>query len=333
MSHTIETLIEDSKKIAEQMGHGFVTIDHLSIAVITIPSIRKFFDHANLDPQRITDKLLNAVKKMSLPAVGGSAVDGPIQTMAFVALMNDIKKQSIIEQLQANDLSIEPYFILIECLSFKETIFEAVLQTENTTNGELAITLQSYINDLNYDLDIQETQAQMSDEPALPNQVGRGKSNKSPLEEFCVNLSKEASDGKLEPMIGRVTELQDMIQVLARKTKKNVILTGDAGVGKTQLANGLALAISTGNVPESLKSSLIFSLNVSSLLAGTKFRGDFEARVDALIKELKERPDIILFIDEIHTIMGAGSSGSGGMDICERTDRTEYVEDIGIYVE
>ena len=136
----------------------------------------------------------------------------------------------------------------------------------------------------------------------------------SALADFCVDLNAKAKAGKIDPLIGRDAELRRTIQVLCRRSKNNPIYVGDAGVGKTAIAEGLARKIVEGDVPEVLKGATIYALDMGSLLAGTRYRGDFEERLKAVMKELEKHPDAILFIDEIHTVIGAGATSGGALD-------------------
>jgi len=137
---------------------------------------------------------------------------------------------------------------------------------------------------------------------------------KDPLAQFTVNLIEKAASGEIDPLIGRVNEMRRTIQILARRRRNNIVYVGDPGVGKTAMAEGLALLIHQGKVPEILKEAKVYSLDMGTILAGTKFRGDFEARLKATIKALEKIPGVILFIDEIHTIVGAGAVSGGSMD-------------------
>ena len=137
---------------------------------------------------------------------------------------------------------------------------------------------------------------------------------KSSLEVFCVNLNNKAKKGKTDKLIGRKNEVDRTVQILCRRQKNNPIFVGEPGVGKTAIAEGLAKLIVDGEVPDVLMDSVIFSLDLSALLAGTKYRGDFEKRLKNVIAELKKQPNLILFIDEIHTIIGAGAASGGVMD-------------------
>ncbi|MEM5528441.1 ATP-dependent Clp protease ATP-binding subunit ClpA [Gammaproteobacteria bacterium AS21] len=143
---------------------------------------------------------------------------------------------------------------------------------------------------------------------------GSGAEEKTALTKYAVNLNIEAQDGRIDPLIGRTKEVERVVQILSRRRKNNPLLVGEAGVGKTAIAEGLAKLIIEGNVPDIIKEHTLYSLDLGALLAGTKYRGDFEKRLKALLSELKKQPKSILFIDEIHTIIGAGSASGGSMD-------------------
>ena len=134
------------------------------------------------------------------------------------------------------------------------------------------------------------------------------------LEAYCVNLNKKAAGGKIDPLIGRDQEVERTIQILCRRSKNNPLYVGDPGVGKTAIAEGLARRIVNGEVPDVLENATIFSLDMGSLLAGTRYRGDFEERLKAVLSELEAMEGSILFIDEIHTVIGAGATSGGAMD-------------------
>ncbi len=134
------------------------------------------------------------------------------------------------------------------------------------------------------------------------------------MDKYCVDLNKKANKGDIDPLIGRHEEVERCIQVLCRRRKNNPLLVGDPGVGKTAIAEGLARRIVSADVPEVLSETTIFSLDMGALLAGTRYRGDFEERLKAVVKELEEHPNSVLFIDEIHTVIGAGATSGGAMD-------------------
>src|SRR5882757_5163248 len=149
-------------------------------------------------------------------------------------------------------------------------------------------------------------------ENAEKEEGGDGKG--SPLDQFTQNLNQMAKEGKIDPLIGREHEVERVIQILCRRRKNNPLLVGEAGVGKTAIAEGLAWRITQGEVPEILQNAVVYSLDMGALLAGTKYRGDFEQRLKAVLKQLKDTPRAVLFIDEIHTLIGAGSASGGTLD-------------------
>ncbi len=151
----------------------------------------------------------------------------------------------------------------------------------------------------------EETETKTGDEP---------KKKGDALEAYCVNLNKKAREGKIDPLIGRDAEINRTIQVLCRRQKNNPLFVGDAGVGKTAIAEGLARRIVHGEVPDVLKNATVFALDMGTLLAGTRYRGDFEERLKQVIKEIEAYPGAIMFIDEIHTVIGAGATSGGAMD-------------------
>lgn len=308
MSVTIETLIQESRDLAKKLSHKMVTIDHLAYVTLQVKSIREFFEAQSYEVLTIEKRILNGLNSITVPNVATQT-----ESINIHNVLMDIKKEAIIQQLKDNDVSVEPFFILLECLSFSETIFSKVLESVDSSAAQVATELNTFMNERNFSMDSKSIQEEMGEEQDAA--ISRGRSTKSAVEEYTTDLTQEARDGKLDPLIGRAVELHDMVQVLSRKTKKNVTLVGDAGVGKTQVVNGFAHLIAQGNVPDNLKDVRLLSLNMASLLAGTKFRGDFEGRIDRLVKEIKENPNYILFIDEIHTMMGAGSSGGGGTDM------------------
>jgi ATP-dependent Clp protease ATP-binding subunit ClpA len=143
---------------------------------------------------------------------------------------------------------------------------------------------------------------------------GKKKQEQSALEAYCVDLNKKAKDGKIDPLIGREQEVNRTIQILCRRNKNNPLFVGEPGVGKTAIAEGLARKIIKGEVPDVLKDATVYSLDMGTLLAGTRYRGDFEERLKAVMKEIEAKPGAIMFIDEIHTVIGAGATSGGSMD-------------------
>ncbi|ELW0836238.1 AAA family ATPase [Escherichia coli] len=308
-------LFKKSDELATSLGHTFLTIDHLSATVLTIDSIKAVFEDMNIDADNLHGRLIAYLKNTTFPHAPKSADGDEANRTSLLVnrVVQELSKKSVIEQLKRDDFSIDAYFVLFECLSFPNTALEAALREEGITCTEAARTLQKHVEAIDNGINLQS----ISDEPTGEKKVAQQQpsSKQKGLEDYTTNLTALAKEGKLDPMIGRQKELSALIETLARKTKKNAILTGEAGVGKTQIIDGLAQAIADGEVPEHLKDVEILSLNVGALTAGTKYRGEFEERIDNLLKELKKRENTIVFIDEIHIMVGAGSASNGSMDM------------------
>lgn len=185
------------------------------------------------------------------------------------------------------------------------------LQKEGITR----LDLLNYISHGIAKVPVEEEDESLDYEGGDEDESGQKRTEHDPLKLYTLNLTKQAEENRLDPLIGREKELQRTIQILCRRRKNNPIYVGDAGVGKTAIAEGLALMIHSSSVPELLEGAEIFSLDIGALLAGTKFRGDFEQRIKAVLKSLLKKPRSILFIDEIHTIIGAGATSGGSMDV------------------
>lgn len=321
MTYSFEDFYKDSESLARSMGHSMMTVDHLSVIALGVPSISEFLSELELDSDKIKKRITDYLKNMDFPVLPLSVAEQITDEMTPVSsmiskIMLELDKKAVIEQLKENDYTIQAYFILFECLSFPNTALDSALSESSFSRTAVARELQNYINNKNFEVDLRSS---TSEEETLEEKQSEKKrparDSKRGIKSFTTNLTDLAGSGKLDPLIGRNVELEDLVQVLSRKTKKNAALVGEPGVGKTQIIDGLAQRIVDGNVPDSMKNVEILSLNMGAFTAGTKYRGEFEERVDNLITELKGRDDVILFIDEIHTIMGAGTSSSSALDM------------------
>lgn len=329
MSYSFEDFYQEGESLARSMGHSIMTVDHLTAVALDVPSITEFLEHIDVDSKKLKKRIMDYLESFQAPVLPVSVEEqlGDNMTPAssmISKIMYELEKKAVIEQLKENDYTIQSYFIMFECLSFPYTALDAALEELGLSRTSVARELQNFISNANYQVDLQSSTS--DEEPDTENKTphvskrgseGRSRedSGKRSIESFTTNLTKLAEEGKLDPLIGRSVELDDLIQILSRKTKKNAALVGEPGVGKTQIVDGLAQRIANGDVPESMKDVEILSLNMGAFTAGTKYRGEFEERVDNLLQELKERDDVILFIDEIHTIMGAGATGGGSLDM------------------
>lgn len=318
MSNSFQDLFSDSKSYAKSLGHDFMTIDHLSAVVLKVQSVKDALESFAIDTDILRQRIEDFLREVPPPAIPISvknniSTDNVPVSVLVTRVIQELEKQSVIEQLKNDDFVIEGFFVLFECLSFSNTALEAALKEQSMTRSEVARSLQTYVSTLRSDVDL--TKSVSIDPKGGRVAQQQPSSGKKSIEDYTTDLTAMARDGKLDPMIGREKELLALIETLSRRTKKNPCLTGEPGVGKTQIVDGLAQAIVDGNVPEHMKDLVILSLNMGSFTAGTKYRGEFEERVDNFLKEIKKRENTIVFIDEIHTIMGAGSSSSGTMDM------------------
>ncbi len=327
MSFSFEDFYQESEELARSMGHNIMTVDHLTVVALGVPSIIEFLDSIEINAEDLKNRIIGHLKSTPVPELPYSVEEQLEPNMTPVSalvskIMAELKKKSVIQQLITGDYTIESYFILFECLSFAYTALDAALEELNFSRTTVARELQHFIDENSAEIEVDlrasagDDEEEEQEKTSAPKRSSRkAEPQKSEIEKYTTNLSYLAMEGKLDPLIGRTKELADLIQIMSRKTKCNAALVGEAGVGKTQIVDGLAQMIAAGQVPEHMKGLEILSLNMGAFSAGTKYRGEFEERVDGLLKELKKNPNIVLFIDEIHTIMGAGGNSSGSLDM------------------
>lgn len=329
---SFKDFFKQCEKLAEHLGHNFVGMDHVASCVLEKKSVVEFFDSIELDISRVRETVDSWLRNTKMPTMNDVIVEEAerLGRVPYTPILNriyfELNKASVIEQLKSTPDGIDSFFILAECLSLPETSLSNALELEGWSVDNVFRKLHDYVAVRNSDMnlnglmsdsesDYDQNKPIDSDESAS-DMTPRGKTRQKEraTDRFCDDLTAMARNGKLHPIIGREVEMFDLTQILSRKNKKNAALVGEAGVGKTQIVEGFAQLIASGNVPESLKKAKVLSLNLTSLTAGTKFRGEMEERVDALIKELEQDTDVILFIDEMHTMMQAGGGGGGNMD-------------------
>lgn len=323
MSYNFEQFLEECRDQATTMNHRIVTIDHVALKVLEFPSIVKMLTQMGLDSDKISQRIVQVMGQLDLPTLDtvvysaeGEDETRRSQHSLFVAqLSSTLNKRAVLDQLRTGDIAVEPYVILFECLSFPETVLESVLAENGRNLTKVATDIQTY---LSRGMDQEAPAAESSDaEEKKSGNVRRGNSSgrkEMKLSDFTIDMMARAREGKLMPLIGRSSELMSMMQILSRKTKQNPVVVGEAGTGKTQIVDGLVQALVDGNVPESMKKYEVLYLDMGAMMAGTKYRGEFEERVHFIIKQMRDLPNTILFIDEIHNIIGAGA-GSGTMDM------------------
>lgn len=286
---------------ARERGHEFITLEHVLYALLTDPSSAECLEACGADLKGLEGALDTFFESLeTIPVAERDGEDEPKQTEAFRRVLN----RAALHVQSSGKTEIRGPNVLVAL--FSESDSHAVSMLAEQGIEKLDVT--SFI--AHGRRKVPETRRL----EGAGAETGEGKPAANPLKQFCVNLNERAKAGKIDPLIGRAAELERTIQVLARRRKNNPLYLGDAGVGKTAIVEGLAKAIVEGNVPDLLKPCIIHALDMGALVAGTRYRGDFEERLKGVIDALRDAPEAILFIDEIHTVIGAGAVSGGAMD-------------------
>nr|WP_315192966.1 ATP-dependent Clp protease ATP-binding subunit ClpA [uncultured Aquabacterium sp.] len=292
---------------ARQQRHEFITVEHLLLALIDNPSASEVLKAcaANLDELR---KNLDQFVRDNTPTVGGTDEVDTQPTLGFQRVI-----QRAIMHVQSSGSGkkeVTGANVLVAIFGEKDSHAVYYLHQQGVTRLDVVNYIAHGIRKADPPESSKQPGEQNQAEPEKEEVEGKA----SPLEQYTQNLNQMAREGKIDPLIGRDTEVERVIQVLCRRRKNNPLLVGEAGVGKTAIAEGLAWRITQNDVPDVLADAEVFALDMGALLAGTKYRGDFEQRLKAVIKQLKEQPGAVLFIDEIHTLIGAGAASGGTLD-------------------
>jgi len=291
---------------ARQARHEFITVEHLLLALLDNPSAAEVLRACAVNIEDLRKTLTNFIGD-NTPTVPGT---GEVDTQPTLGFQRVIQRAIMHVQSASNGKKeVTGANVLVAIFGEKDSHAVYYLHQQGVTRLDVVNFISHGVRK-----DQQSDAAKASEgvEEGAPGAEGQPK--ESPLDQFTQNLNKFAAEGKIDPLIGRDEEVDRVIQILCRRRKNNPLLVGEAGVGKTAIAEGLAYRITQGDVPEILQSAVVYSLDMGALLAGTKYRGDFEQRLKAVLKQLKDNPAGILFIDEIHTIIGAGSASGGTLD-------------------
>ncbi|MEX8517855.1 MAG: ATP-dependent Clp protease ATP-binding subunit ClpA [Leptothrix sp. (in: b-proteobacteria)] len=292
---------------ARQQRHEFITVEHLLLALLDNPSASEVLRAcaANIDDLR---KSLTQFIKENTPTVGGT---DEVDTQPTLGFQRVIQRAIMHVQSTGNGKKeVTGANVLVAIFGEKDSHAVYYLHQQGVTRLDVVNYIAHGIR--------------KSDPPEPTKSAGESSSNEgdkeeadakaSPLDQYTQNLNQSAREGRIDPLIGRELEVERVVQVLCRRRKNNPLLVGEAGVGKTAIAEGLAWRITQGEVPDILSDATVYSLDMGALLAGTKYRGDFEQRLKSVLKQLKEHPNAVLFIDEIHTLIGAGAASGGTLD-------------------
>lgn len=307
-SRNLEETLHRAVAYANQRKHEYATLEHLLLALTDDDDGSQVLNACDVDLPSLRTNLINYldIELKSLIVEDG---DDAKPTAGFQRVI----QRAVIHVQSSGQEEVSGANVLVAIFSERESHAAYFLQQQDMTRYD---AVNFIAHGIAKRAGASEARAVKS---AGETEDQRGGANgkqggESALETYCVNLNEKARDGKVDPLIGRVNEVDRAIQILCRRTKNNPLLVGEPGVGKTAIAEGLARKIVDGQVPEVLSGATIFSLDMGTLLAGTRYRGDFEERVKQVVKELEAHPNAVLFIDEIHTVIGAGATSGGAMD-------------------
>ena len=294
---------------ARQQRHEFITVEHLLQALLDNPSASDVLRACSANVDDLRASLSNFIKD-NTPQVSGSE---EVDTQPTLGFQRVIQRAIMHVQSTGNGKKeVTGANVLVAIFGEKDSHAVYYLHQQGVTRLDV-------VNYIAHGIRKSDPPEPAKSDTGMEGEdtggMGSERAEKaSPLEQFTQNLNQAAKDGKIDPLIGRDYEVERTIQILCRRRKNNPLLVGEAGVGKTAIAEGLAWRITEGTVPEVLSEAVVYSLDMGALLAGTKYRGDFEQRLKGVLKTLKEKPNAILFIDEIHTLIGAGAASGGTLD-------------------
>ncbi|NRB10965.1 MAG: AAA family ATPase [Rickettsiaceae bacterium] len=327
LSNTLEITLRKALSIASHYNHEYATYEHLLLALVESKEVRKVLDKNKVDVNELVSKLksylkhdlselINLKNKEVKPTTGFQRI---VQRASLHGQANG--KQVITGVYVLSEFFFEQGVYALDCLKeanlSRQDVLDYIHYEENFRDDNNALPkIKSYDeNQFNERIDIKSaryfstnSKKEMGIDAAIPSD------DQNELDKYCINLNKRADKDGIDCLVGRQNEIQRTIEILCRRKKNNALLVGEPGVGKTAIAEGLAIRIVKKDVPDLLKNVIIYSLDIGSLVAGTKYRGDFEERIKLMLEELRQHKNAILFIDEIHTIIGAGSTTSGALD-------------------
>ena len=282
----LENIVQEAADYAEHRGHTYVTVEHITMFLLRSEKVQKLLKDFKIDSSNLERDLLEWIDNEG--SAGLEDQHGKKGKAKKTLSVDRVFQRGFAHVLFASKEQLDESDLLLS-ITMEENSFSRYLLSLYGIDNNI---LQEYMN-----------------------QNKERSENSKMLDEYTTNLNEEAKKSRIDPLIGRSEEVSDLIHVLARRKKNNCVLVGEPGTGKTAIAEGLAKKIVEGEVPDLLKSKVVYSMDIGSLLAGTKYRGDFEERLKGVLNHMEADPDAILFIDEIHMIMGAGSAGGSNVDV------------------
>jgi ATP-dependent Clp protease ATP-binding subunit ClpA len=304
LSSELEICLNEAFQGAREARHEFMTVEHLLLAIIDTPRVREILRACGADATRLRKELKEFVDQTT-PRLKQDD-DREVQpTLGFQRVL----QRAVFHVQSSGKKEVSVANVLVAIFSEKHSHAAYLLGLQEVSRLDV-------VNFISHGLPKsgEEREPRSGEESAQASEGERESESTSALEKYATNLNKLAQEGRIDPLIGRKTEIERTVEILCRRRKNNPLYVGEAGVGKTALVEGLARLIVEGKVPDVLADSTVYSLDLGSLIAGTKYRGDFEKRLKGVLAEIKKLPGAILFIDEIHTVIGAGAASGGVMD-------------------
>ncbi|NJD32010.1 MAG: AAA family ATPase, partial [Gammaproteobacteria bacterium] len=302
LSSELEICLNEAFQGAREARHEFMTVEHLLLAIIDTPKVREILRACGADATRLRKELKDFVDQTT-PRLKQDDEREVQPTLGFQRVL----QRAVFHVQSSGKKEVSVANVLVAIFSEKHSHAAYLLTLQDVSRLDV-------VNYISHGLAKPgDEREQRPEEGAQPDGEREG-DGAAALEKYATNLNKLAQEGRIDPLIGRQLEIERTVEILCRRRKNNPLYVGEAGVGKTALVEGLARLIVEGKVPEVLLGSTVYSLDLGSLIAGTKYRGDFEKRLKGVLAELKKLPGAILFIDEIHTVIGAGAASGGVMD-------------------
>jgi len=302
LSSELEYCLNEAFQRAREQRHEYMTVEHLLLAILDTPKVTEILRSCGGDLvalRRDLDKFIDETTPR-LPEDDDREVQ---PTLGFQRVL----QRAVFHVQSSGKKEVSVANVLVAIFSEKQSHAAYLLSLQDITRLDV-------VNYISHGLGRAGEAREQEGKEEAPEPEREGESGGSALEKYCSNLNKLALDGRIDPLIGRALEVERTIEILCRRRKNNPLYVGEAGVGKTAIAEGLARLIVEGKVPDVLADSTIYALDMGALIAGTKYRGDFEKRLKAVVSELRKQPGAVLFIDEIHTVIGAGAASGGVMD-------------------
>ncbi|HEU4486086.1 MAG TPA: ATP-dependent Clp protease ATP-binding subunit ClpA [Povalibacter sp.] len=302
LSSELEICLNEAFQSAREARHEFMTVEHLLLAIVDTPKVREILRACGADVVRLRKDLKDFIDQTT-PRLKDED-DREVQpTLGFQRVL----QRAVFHVQSSGKKEVTTANVLVAIFSEKHSHAAYLLSMQDVARLDV-------VNYIAHGLSKIAEDRPEKDDSVAPSEGERDGEGGTALEKYTTNLNKLASEGRIDPLIGRRVEIERTVEILCRRRKNNPLYVGEAGVGKTAIVEGLARMIVEGNVPDVLADSTVFSLDMGALIAGTKYRGDFEKRLKGVLSELKKTPGSILFIDEIHTVIGAGAASGGVMD-------------------